>query len=81
MVSGASMRKHEANCHKAQWDDVLCVFLLHVRLFQIHAIRLSPRMRSPALPILPAFGITASGRCRFVQSCPVSCLPQRYPAL
>lgn len=60
---------------------MLCLFLLSLCLFQIHAIRLSPRLWSPALPSLPADKITRGGRCQFIAkpSRPVSCLPQVYP--
>lgn len=58
------------------------MFLLSLPLFHIHAIHLSPRLRSPALPSLPADKIARGGRCQFIatQSRPVSCLPQVYPA-
>lgn len=58
------------------------MFLLSLRLFQIQSIRLSPRLRSPALPSLPADQIARAEDERLVnvRARPVSCLQQVRPA-
>lgn len=65
----------------SRWEDVLRVFLLRLRLFPIHAVRLSPRLRTPALPSLPADKIARGGRWRFIHtnSRPLCRLPHVYP--
>lgn len=68
-------------CLIFRWEDVLRVFLLTLRLFQVHAVSLSPRLRPPALSILPADEITPGGRCQSIsiQSDLMPYLPQVCP--